>query len=149
MKKQIKFTIESTYLLNLEEVNMDDGELVNTFVNGGLEGSEALLINTSGPTKIEVHSYTEKQSKQFTQEDLENFEKIVADVSVSFPDDDYAPEDTEDNSFRVNKETRQDRYNTCKGCDRFFKPTTTCKECGCFMAIKTWISEVSCPLGKW
>jgi hypothetical protein len=55
--------------------------------------------------------------------------------------------------FFVNNYTSEDirnkRYDECKSCDRLFKPTYTCKECGCFMAAKTWLKEATCPLGKW
>jgi len=44
---------------------------------------------------------------------------------------------------------RDARYDICLGCDRLFKPTSTCKECGCFMNRKTWLKDASCPLGKW
>lgn len=46
-------------------------------------------------------------------------------------------------------EIRGARYKDCLGCERLFKPTRTCKECGCFMAIKTWLTEAHCPLGIW
>jgi len=41
------------------------------------------------------------------------------------------------------------RLDVCRVCPRLFKPTMTCKECGCFMKIKTLIKTVSCPIGKW
>ena len=49
------------------------------------------------------------------------------------------------------KDIRDERFAICKGCDRLFKPTRTCKECGCFMALKTWMKDASCPLPdpKW
>ena len=47
------------------------------------------------------------------------------------------------------KEIRNERFDICKGCDRLFKPTRTCKECGCFMAMKTWLKGADCPIGKW
>lgn len=46
----------------------------------------------------------------------------------------------------VDRETRDVRFNICKGCDRLFKPTRTCKECGCFMALKTWLKTATCAL---
>lgn len=51
--------------------------------------------------------------------------------------------------LRVDRDIAQQRMDICKGCDRLFQPTKTCKECGCFMAIKVWVGPVSCPLGKW
>lgn len=41
------------------------------------------------------------------------------------------------------------RYEICESCPRFFKITKQCKECGCFMTIKTKLREAVCPLGKW
>ena len=47
------------------------------------------------------------------------------------------------------KAIRNERLDICRGCDRLFKPTNSCKECGCFMALKTWLSDATCPIGKW
>jgi hypothetical protein len=47
------------------------------------------------------------------------------------------------------KNIRDNRLDICKDCDRLFKPTRTCRECGCFMAAKTWLKDADCPLGKW
>lgn len=41
------------------------------------------------------------------------------------------------------------RYEICKNCDKFFKPTRQCRECMCFMTVKTKVHDASCPLGKW
>ncbi len=49
----------------------------------------------------------------------------------------------------VEKSVRDERYDTCLGCERLIKATKTCKECGCFMNRKTWLKDASCPLGKW
>jgi len=42
-----------------------------------------------------------------------------------------------------------ERYAICEKCPRFFKITAQCKECGCFMKIKTKMPDQECPLGKW
>jgi hypothetical protein len=42
-----------------------------------------------------------------------------------------------------------DRAKICKDCDRLFKPTWTCKECGCFMKVKVMVPNIYCPLKKW
>lgn len=47
------------------------------------------------------------------------------------------------------RELTEIRLKVCSDCPRLFKPTYTCKECGCFMKIKTKILGASCPLGKW
>ena len=41
------------------------------------------------------------------------------------------------------------RMDICRECPRLFQPTRTCKECGCFMLIKTKLPESQCPLGHW
>jgi hypothetical protein len=56
----------------------------------------------------------------------------------------------EDNKVSVNIITDpKERYDICKGCDKFFKPTRQCKECMCIMSIKTKVHEATCPIGKW
>jgi hypothetical protein len=47
------------------------------------------------------------------------------------------------------KEIRNERLDICKGCEHLFKPTRTCKKCGCFMAAKTWLKFAHCPEGHW
>jgi rRNA maturation endonuclease Nob1 len=63
--------------------------------------------------------------------------------------DDVIPLDLLSNTNYTTRDIRNERYDICKGCDRLFAPTKTCKECGCFMAMKTWLKGASCPLGKW
>lgn len=41
------------------------------------------------------------------------------------------------------------RYETCKGCEKFYAPTRQCTECMCIMNIKTKLEDATCPLGKW
>lgn len=43
----------------------------------------------------------------------------------------------------------KERYDICKGCEKFFKPTRQCRECMCFMNVKTKVAGAECPLGKW
>tara|TARA_R110000782_G_scaffold186862_1_gene277048 strand:+ start:15199 stop:15615 length:417 start_codon:yes stop_codon:yes gene_type:complete len=53
------------------------------------------------------------------------------------------------NKFLTSKEVYNDRLKICKSCEYYFKPTGTCKRCGCFMRIKAKIAPVSCPVNKW
>ena len=46
-------------------------------------------------------------------------------------------------------DVRDARFNICLGCDRLYKRTKTCKECGCFMKVKARLDFTTCPLGKW
>lgn len=50
---------------------------------------------------------------------------------------------------RCPEEIRNQRFNICESCEHLFKPTASCKKCGCFMKIKTWIGPARCPIGKW
>lgn len=40
------------------------------------------------------------------------------------------------------------RIELCKACDRLTS-FNICKECGCFMPVKTRIKSAECPIGKW
>lgn len=50
---------------------------------------------------------------------------------------------------KVDKETHKERYLSCLSCSEFINETKICRQCGCFMKIKTKLAEASCPLGKW
>ena len=41
------------------------------------------------------------------------------------------------------------RYAICKTCPELINLTKQCKKCGCFMALKTKVNNVTCPIGKW
>jgi len=49
----------------------------------------------------------------------------------------------------VSEEISSSRYNICKQCPELINLTKQCKQCGCFMAVKSKLSNASCPLGKW
>jgi len=44
---------------------------------------------------------------------------------------------------------RERRLEICKTCEKFDSFFTRCKECGCFLKIKTWFMNSRCPLDKW
>lgn len=41
------------------------------------------------------------------------------------------------------------RLEVCRGCPKLFKPTMTCKSCGCFLRLKVLLPASTCPEGKW
>lgn len=41
------------------------------------------------------------------------------------------------------------RLEICLGCEKLIQVTKQCKECGCFMSMKTKLENATCPLGKW
>ena len=50
---------------------------------------------------------------------------------------------------RASFEVQKARIDECKKCERLISITKTCKECGCFMPLKTTLEKATCPLGKW
>lgn len=53
------------------------------------------------------------------------------------------------NSEWASEEDANARFNICKNCPKLLKATNQCKECGCFMNLKTKLAKASCPLHKW
>jgi hypothetical protein len=54
----------------------------------------------------------------------------------------------EDPSIAPRDVSRQ-RLEICEGCDRFQEKSRTCELCGCYMPLKTTMSNMKCPLDKW
>ena len=56
---------------------------------------------------------------------------------------------------KFTREEANERLKICRGsstnelCEEYFKPTGSCKKCGCFVRLKTKIASQSCPLDKW
>jgi hypothetical protein len=50
---------------------------------------------------------------------------------------------------RVSEEIADSRYSLCLSCPELINLTKQCKQCGCFMAVKTKLMESTCPIGKW
>ena len=53
------------------------------------------------------------------------------------------------NRFFVPNSIYEDRITICKSCVYYFKPTGTCKDCGCFMKIKARLAPMECSQKKW
>ena len=53
------------------------------------------------------------------------------------------------NNFKVSDQTQKSRIDICNLCERYNATLLICKECGCFVNMKTWLKEARCPLGKW
>ena len=79
---------------------------------------------------------------------LENYAVSAPEVNDEISRS-VTPIDLLSSSNYTDKGTRNERMDICNGCERFFKLTKSCKECGCFMSMKTWLKEAECPLGKW
>ena len=53
------------------------------------------------------------------------------------------------NKFFVPNNVYEDRIAICRSCVFYFKPTGTCKDCGCFMKIKARLAPMECSQKKW
>ena len=50
---------------------------------------------------------------------------------------------------QVNKNVQKKRYAICQQCDSFENLTKQCRECACFMPLKTRMNITPCPQNKW
>ena len=50
---------------------------------------------------------------------------------------------------KIDENESEKRLAICESCPSLIKLTHQCKECGCFMKLKTKLKEATCPLGKW
>jgi hypothetical protein len=53
------------------------------------------------------------------------------------------------NTEYISNQDKNARLSICHSCDRYIKLTSQCRECGCFMNIKTGMKNALCPLKKW
>lgn len=51
--------------------------------------------------------------------------------------------------IKVSSDVRENRINLCHECEYFIKASSQCKNCGCFMPMKTWLKSAKCPVNKW
>ncbi len=49
----------------------------------------------------------------------------------------------------ADKDIQEERFSICKDCEHFISETSRCKQCGCFMNLKTTLLGATCPVGKW
>jgi len=59
------------------------------------------------------------------------------------------PTDMLDKENYTTDDVANRRYGICEQCPSLIKLTKQCKECGCFMKLKTKLIHATCPLGKW
>mgnify|MGYP003149876158 CR=1 FL=1 len=52
-------------------------------------------------------------------------------------------------AFMADQDIREHRLATCEGCELFNHSQRRCASCGCFMDVKTKLSNVTCPEDKW
>lgn len=52
-------------------------------------------------------------------------------------------------NFMVTDEIKNKRLSICKQCEYLKLEHYMCKQCGCFMRMKTSLNGTNCPIGKW
>jgi len=62
---------------------------------------------------------------------------------------DTKPWDALNLASHIDGDIASKRMEICDACPRLIRVTKQCKECGCFMVIKTKLKDASCPIGKW
>lgn len=75
---------------------------------------------------------------------FKDFKKKVFNPNIS-----SQPWHVLDTHMHVEKDVSDSRYAICKTCPELIQATKQCKQCGCFMAIKTKLVNAKCPLNKW
>jgi hypothetical protein len=50
---------------------------------------------------------------------------------------------------RSDKELIESRLAICNTCPWFNKNLQKCKQCGCFMRLKSTLIQAKCPVGHW
>jgi hypothetical protein len=53
------------------------------------------------------------------------------------------------NDLSVPAHVADRRFDVCRKCDKFDPTLERCRECGCFMRVKTKLAGMKCPLNKW
>lgn len=51
--------------------------------------------------------------------------------------------------IKVPEEVAESRMKICLSCEHLIKPINSCSKCGCFMNLKTKLTNVECPIKKW
>ena len=75
-------------------------------------------------------------SRSFTEEELLQKQKELAEQEIPA-------------QWFADSEVSKARFTICQSCDNFNSLTTLCKECNCFMLVKTKLQSVMCPIHKW
>jgi len=104
--------------------------------------------NPSKKNKPEISEYDhplEKVNKKEKEKETDNINILEKTANITKSFFNHAV-----NGFKtVNDSIQIERFEICKKCELYEESNKTCKECGCYLEIKTlWASE-KCPLGKW
>jgi hypothetical protein len=75
--------------------------------------------------------------------------QIIARLKQKLEDSKEKIEEIIDTQIKADVIIRERRLDLCLSCEHLFKPTDSCKKCGCFVRAKTWLKDAKCPLNKW
>jgi hypothetical protein len=85
-----------------------------------------------------------------TEEEFEANIKALQEVLANRPVKQVRPWDLlNPKQKRVDEEEKNRRLAICERCEFFRQASRTCKKCGCFMNLKSTLSQASCPVHKW
>jgi len=62
---------------------------------------------------------------------------------------DSRPWDLIDKQNYASEFIQKTRYDICLKCPELINITKQCKQCGCFMNLKTKLQDATCPIDKW
>jgi len=52
-------------------------------------------------------------------------------------------------AIRVPDEVKEERLSICSSCSYYDPEQERCKECGCWLQLKTSFAASECPIDKW
>jgi hypothetical protein len=89
------------------------------------------------PAWTEVQEQLEKDKQAYNE-----YHGIVEiePATVIHSEEESLPEETPISKVRIE---------ICNSCELYMPKIRVCSECHCFMPLKTRLSSVSCPVGKW
>lgn len=104
----------------------------------GLGGNQ--IIDWNDPTgsrpptweEIQQQIKNDAQALEYYHQKAENF--------VTLHEPGITPEETSQSKIRMK---------ICQSCDKLMSGWNICKECSCFMPLKTRLADSKCPLDKW
>ena len=81
---------------------------------------------------------------------VEKLKDLIKNTGDSLVNGDVKPWDMiNPQEQKASDEEATRRFDICKACPELIKLTKQCRNCGCFMAVKTKLEKATCPIGKW
>jgi hypothetical protein len=114
--------------------------------NFQLEGSRITIWND--PEGRPAPTWDEVQAQLDSDKNLYNQHLGIKEDEYPIFDSPAITGEPQGGEFEETPVSKQ-RMTVCKQCDSYMLGIRVCKECSCFMPIKTLLTDAVCPLGKW